>query len=521
MSNPFPSVKGTDYETLRTERFNAGMITNVDSFDLPEGALTVAKNVRIRFDKTQRRVGHSLFTPAKPNSLKVMNYVSLRTNAGASYEYRFTKSTIHRRNPPNWTVVAGTLTGTDNDKFIVILANNRFFFANNGADVIQEINFAADTFAALGNAPKYRFITGFFNRIVGGNRASGGALGVELGWSGLNNLGEFDNAVDNTAGNAPLVESPSDLSDHIKGLFSLNNTLIILRERSVWHANKQPVPTNPFNAYSVIPGIGCDCPYSAVVTEFGLAWIDTRTKAVWAYQLGQAPSPISKVNEDEIFKNIDNPDLVECAYDSRNRELHCLLPITGTIVIRDWIYNFNTKSWAYDEISDISTIRCIDLGSGYTSINSLIGTTNQLVGNINSLSPSSIIRPTVLIGKTSGELLIEDTSVKDDTTEFVSEWTSKKYNFKDIDFIVKEIRLFLRTDREVHVQLYVSVNNKDFVLVREMDLISNDSFKLKHKKLYRCTSFQYKLLVTSGGLVYPQKDEIDIYPTGESKDDNR
>src|SRR6266702_5725619 len=58
--NQFPLLQ----EQLWAEaKVNGGMVTSIDPADIPEAALTLAKNTRVRYDKTSRRFGFSPFGP--------------------------------------------------------------------------------------------------------------------------------------------------------------------------------------------------------------------------------------------------------------------------------------------------------------------------------------------------------------------------------------------------------------------------------------------------------------------------
>lgn len=214
-----PNSRMQDKDKFVEARVNQGMITMIDPADIPPGALQVARNAQCRFDKTSRRFGTKLFTPAKPNSEPVLASYFFRKNSGLSYFLRFTPSTLHYVAGAAWTPVTagvgGSLTGGIKDRFNIVTAFDRCFFTNNGVDVIQEFDPGTDTYIALGNAPQVKYLTAFYNRLVGANVVGGVADDpTAIVWSqdaGITGVGleEWDPLVlPNTAGREPLIDSP-------------------------------------------------------------------------------------------------------------------------------------------------------------------------------------------------------------------------------------------------------------------------------------------------------------------------
>src|SRR6266498_3892139 len=147
-------------KTFAEARVNGGMVTSIDPADLENSQLVIAKNSSVRFDRITRRLGTKLFVPAKPDSLKVLNFFAFSRFDGSVNLVRFTPTTVNRATTLAWIPIVGTLTGGVNDRFSIAVLNDRLFFAN-GIDEVQELNVSANTFADAGNAPKYKYITGF------------------------------------------------------------------------------------------------------------------------------------------------------------------------------------------------------------------------------------------------------------------------------------------------------------------------------------------------------------------------
>lgn len=503
-------------------RINAGMITTIDPADIPAGALQLAKNARVRFDKTTRRSGHSLFVPLTdvPN-LRTLRLATLLDNSGSGTTFRFSPLLISRLTGGAWvTVTSGVgLTGGNDDRFKTVVINNRFVFANNGADVLQLIATDFSTYAALGNAPKYRYITGFYDRVVGANRTDGGSFNVEVGWSGLGNITEWNNAVDSSAGTTPLIESPDDFGDPITGLFGVANVLVTLREHSLFLGTKNPVASNPFNFYNAVPKIGCNAPWSAASYERGVIWFDARTSTVWLYEIGGGLEPIGKPIANEIIKNIDDPLKVFGSYNPLENEYIVCTPVVGSTLVKAWTFNLGTKAWTYDEIDNICSADDVDISSGYVSIDDLIGTIDGLGDvTIDSLSPAVVTRPTRAYGRLDGEILIEDKNTTlDGATEYVTEFESKLFEIPEDDMIVANIRIEIIANSAVDLNLLIAKNGGEFVQVKSFTIDEvNKTVLLQYNKQIRCRQIAWKLTGT-GGIFHLVKYEIQVYETGKSK----
>lgn len=459
-ARPWPQTQRNKYRSQLVQlpgkskfvesRVNQGMVTMLDPADIEPGALQLAQNARCRFDRTQRRPGTVLMTPTKPNSNPVIGLFFFKKNNGNTYYFRFTRNSVHSRTA-TWDAfsagVGGSLLGTDTDYFQGAVVLDRFVFANNGVDVLQELDVTASEYIKLGNAPEYRYITGFFNRVIGANLQGSVPNAAQIGWSGDGNIDEWDPLVDETAGSTPLVESPGDLGDDISGIFGFTNVLAILREQSIWLATKQPIPTFPFNPYAAFPGVGCNAPYSACVTQNGLTWADRRSATVWHYTPGNAPEPIGRPIEKTLMDAIDDPDLIFASYDPiQNEYTVCIPQATGTTVVA-WTYNFRTQAWTKDLYEGISIISDADLSSAVLPIDALPGIIDSLTGDINSLGPGDAVVPTRAFGRTDGEIIVQDDDAVVDPAfagssgAYETILLSKSFTIPTDDVYVAEIRI--------------------------------------------------------------------------------
>src|SRR5690606_38652402 len=259
-------------------KVSMGMITSLDPEDIPNEAVIDAANIRVRYDKTSRRPGTNLLEPTKPDSNTILKLYNFKRNSGDQDFIRFTADGLYRRGASSWIPIVGTLTGSVTDRYSVVTAFDKLVFSNNGVDNIQVVDISTDTFAPLGNAPRYKYITAFANRIIGAYyNETGTENPAQVGWSADQLITEWDPLTDISAGSGPLIESPGDLADFITGIQGFTNVLVITRERSIWLATKNPSASQPLNFFCAIPGIGCGCPHSRseerrVGKECGYRW---------------------------------------------------------------------------------------------------------------------------------------------------------------------------------------------------------------------------------------------------------
>ncbi len=518
-----PFVEEAEAQRLVEARVNKGIISVIDPADIDNGALTLAKEARVRYDRTLRRPGKLDSTPAKPNSVKIQNSYLFKKNDGSTYQLRFTKSSLHRRGVGSWVAITGTLTGGDNDRFSIATVFDKCFFAN-GVDRIQVINGAVTTFADAGtNAPRVRYITGFYNRVVGAyepQSASNGPINIVTSADGDTTKWPDDASPDPSAVRIPLIESPSDLADYITGVFGFTNVLIIAREKSIWVATKLPVASNPFNAYAAVPGVGSDCPHSIDSIPGGIVFVDTRTKSVWVYTTGGGVERIGINVEKDLVSGVSDPALVFGGYNPRDNEYSACVPIAGTAVVRSWTFSFNTKAWVYDEVDLLSALD--DTDSPFTtflSFDELAGTFDQLTGTFDGLVASSPPgRPARYYGYTNGNLLEESASATDDAgVAFTMDLQSKEFTLPSDDSHFA----FFRIDYEAKVVgtltlSYSKDGGQTWRTAKTVAVMQTSRGIVKFRKNIKARRLRWRLTASSSDISILGY-EVWYYPGGESK----
>jgi hypothetical protein len=417
---PIPDPKQVQEQQLAyTDALDGGHYPDMNPAKIPPNGCSLLKNSVIRDGVIKRRPGTTIFSPAKPNSNKVLYVIDFVDNTGNLRIIRHTRNSLHYAGGA-WTNVVGALTGTDSDQIRSFVVNYNYLFTNNGIDQIQLVDFTGNTFAALSaTAPKVKRAFGFNHRIVGLNVLSGPAPytvtnPVQVVWSGLDNYTQFDFAVDSSAGFKQLVDTPDDTSDSLVDGFGFDNVAILLRQHSVWFMLPQPISTDPFQIYCKYPKIGCVCDYGAADIDNGIIFPDLQHKDVYALQIewnqnyqgysieGIASPAVKRF----LMNNIRNPTKVFSSYDTIEKEYTLFVPSETSNQVNSYTFNFISKSWVYGEHDSVSCVMDVANMLGSRSIDELIGSIDGLTGSIDSLSSPTATLPVRLEGVLSGDILV-------------------------------------------------------------------------------------------------------------------
>lgn len=427
--------RGVRFEPIPTQEIvvqsvTDGQWTSKSRDKLPAGSAKIARNARCRDYWIGRRPGTNTII-AKPDSNPVMKIITLHLPGDRKYLVRITDSTIHATRALNgWQAIAGSgLVGSSR------ITSTQFFddlyIATAFAKIIK-ISVLENTFAEVTDAPKAKFITSFADRIFAANIGPETIGATRIQWS-ANALPEVWDPLENEgAGQENLVSSPSDTGDDITGIHALAQEMLILRERSIWIATRQPIVFAPIRFTPVSVNHGCDLPYSATKVENGVVWADFRTRGVWLFFPGALPIRISGPIDNELFTDLANLRWAEGAYDPFNREYHLGLALAeGQDITKVWIFNFDTKAWTHD---DSPTVRTIGQNVGLDTLTMI----DDLVGFIDGLNPSpdgviddwagsETLKTGIFKGISTGEVIIQsyDHANDWDGTAFEFEWQSQ------------------------------------------------------------------------------------------------
>lgn len=500
------------YPQMNVPSLDGGMNTIIDSNDLPDNQMVLVNNMVIRNGKLRRRFGESAITPVKPNSEPILGFYTLKRFDGTLVQLRISTTKIYRRASSSWVEITNAggsaiINGINN----LVSTDDRFFFSTNGDTVIQEINLDTDTYAELGNAPRYKYITIFDNRLVGFNLVDSTNVPIQVGWTGTFDYDEWDPLVNFEAGNAPLEESQSDYADVGTGIYGLGDKLLIVRERSIWYGQKTGVGQQPFLFYTRVPSLGCDIPSSIAKIPGGICFYDRRTRSVYAYTVeGEYPTPIGRQVEEDIFNGIDDPDDIISGFDSINLEFKLGVPQAGTDVTRCWTYSFRANNgqgaWWFEDREDVTAICALDFAEPSVLIGELVGTIGGLLGTIGDLSETDIAQPVTFYGLSNGDILQEDVNVDTgyDSSIISKNWTAPQNN----DFFVNRVTFgYDVISPGSFVIAYSKDNGLTFTNYKTVTLSVTDIGKRLHiscVKSLRC--FQYCWKITSSNGIFTLLD---------------
>lgn len=533
-------------QLLSEVRVDGGMNTYVDPADLPNNQLVVARNVYVSSDKLLRFDGSIQFTPSKPstyfldqedndellqedNSFILLDqgdtdpinvlYTFQRFD-GTTIFLRFTDTKIFRRLSNSWVEITSTnpFTIPTGGRVRLLPFNDRLFFVS-GTNNIYEFDFGTNTYDYLGNAGKYKYITGFFNRIVGANKYDLSTPNPTLvAWSGDLNFDEWDPNTDISAGSTPLLEAASDFADPISGLFGFASMMLILRERSLWTAQKRPVASNPFLFQAAFPFVGCDTPNSAVQKRNGIIWYDYRSNQVYDYNLGDRPREVGDAVRNEIKPKITNKETPLGAYNPVTNEYILTIPGTNTIITYAYVLNLNTGAWTERTIQNCNAIYAFDNTSAALLIDELSGPIDDLSGTINDLANLTTSPPALYYGMNQGDILIASQVDTDDGSPIETVLQSKIYKNFDRKFSVTRLRFTYLPLRAGSFNIeYNTGNGWQTYKVVTFDVNAvNIRARIACTKHVRAREYQWRITSTAGNFATLDYS-IDITPSDFGK----
>jgi hypothetical protein len=483
-----PISRPDDSAKFKAQEFLSGLFTEADPKLIPDNALQSVKNVTYVSNRLMRRNGLDSYSIAKPDSLEVMALFAFVAADGTVIFLRFTTDSIYQATATGWTVYTGpALGGTIYDLYSFTVADGRAFFSNGGIDPIMEIDPVAKTYAQLGNAPQYKYLTSAFNRVVGAFRIDAVNDPVEVGWSGDLNYDEWDPLVDKSAGSSPIVNSPSDVSDDITGLFYVNSALLLPRQRSIWLATNLPSATNPFNFFLAVPGIGADVPSCITPTEDGIAFYNFENSTAYRYVVGGQPEEFSGRVKRALKSDIDSPENVFATYNKDTRTYSLFIFSATSSLVKSWSYSFESKAWTYDEYMNVSMVKDVDFSSSTLTIDQLSGLISALSGTINSLG-GLVANANRFFGFTNGDLSTqplfspeEDNAANivltDNGDTFDCEAVSKTFNVQNEDSIFKKFSFTYTPFTTGTVKIYYSKDDgQTYTLWKQVTVENADLF---------------------------------------------
>ena len=330
------------------------------------------------------------------------------------------------------------------------------------------------------------------------------------------------------------MESPADLADFITGLFAWTNIGVLLRERSVWTIQKQAIPQNPFFFSASVPGIGCDCPYSAQIVGSSIGWLDRRTATAYLWTPGQQPQPIGRPIERTILENVKDAKLIFSSYNPITNEYAICIPEATTNFVDVWTFNLRNNAWTKNVYYRLTSIDDVAVGSPGLTIDQLgTKTIESLTGTINELSGQAAPVSTRVFGRSDGTIMQEDNLANTDAPhedfpllsgmEFETVITSKEFTIPRNDIYVAEIRIEYRATRPSSMTIDYSKtgggeNSNDWQSFKSIvPTVIGTPQLLIVRRMVRCRQFAWRLRAKAGDFEILSY-EVHCYPSSYSDD---
>lgn len=396
-----------DNDPIIVSKFGT-MSTAEDATNLELNEFTELYNADVIDGYISRRNGNTLLTPAKPNSNKILKFWAFQKNDGTVVQLRFTRNTIHRRGAGSWTLLTGTLTGSDDDAFSFATSNDSFFCAN-GVDKVIELNLTANTYAEIASSRPYKYIAAIGTRIVGAfNNDPGGYNPIEIGTSGNLNFTDWDPSSDFSAYRAYLYESQDDYTDFITGLAGVGETAVVVRERTIWLGEPQPVAQQPFYFFPKILNIGSDTPNSVQKVAGGIVFADRRTNQIYFYdpRASSGPVAISLKVFNEMNLQAYDPLTIFSGWDPTSLSYVIGIPEPASTDALVWKYSFKTQGWTRDNYYRATSFSNVPYSTPSITIDDISTTINDIVGSINDISPVVQTTGAQFIGTERGDIYV-------------------------------------------------------------------------------------------------------------------
>jgi hypothetical protein len=511
-----------DLTPLSQSPMNGGMITSVPPIDLENSQSVDIINYDLFLNRTRRRFGTTSYPATKPNSNKIVGLSVYDKSDGTVRFVRFTRNSVHTAGASSWTAITGAaLLGTDNDWFNTINVDDRLLFTNSGIDVIQEINTITNTYAALGNAPKVKYLAAFGDRVLG-LFATDPLNPTYVGWSGNRNYAEWNPLVDISAGSTYLTNTGTDLSDPITGAVVFNNVIQIFRHRSIWEGTITNSYSQPFYFFQKIPGIGCDCPQTLTKIPGGCCFVDTFSEGIYHYSASGEIKNIGEPIIREFMDSISSRNDVIGTYSYKTGEYQILIASQSSLSAIVWEYNFKSGTWNKSEYSNIIYISSLEFASGSLTIDELGGTIDQLLGTIDNLGASTERVSSLFLGSRDGEVDFEDEGTDTDKgIAYTSTLVSKVFELPITAQFVAELEVEIIVKSSAgHITIEYRKDNKsawNLYKTRTWTIGDNGTrLRVVAKKNVRCRNYQFRIKSTSG-LFEIEKYSIKVDQAGESK----
>lgn len=454
-------------EQLTIHLKTSGVDLSVSAKDLPEGESPSAINVRIdgrgiSHDRGLVQLGTNFTSPEDQVILNVYPYQqsNLRTIL-----VRQRSTGWDRYNGSTWKTLAGTFTGTPNDRWNNVVFKDKMVGAN-GVDRLQVWDGSdASTISDLSaDAPRAKYVCRIGQRIMAAYIKLDEGIDPNLvAWSANGDDTEWTDATAG-AGLADLLpEGPAPSADNIRGLSTLAEAGVIYRQRSIVLAQLTGVGIAPFRFSTTNFNHGTESPYSIasggpLIGDFYLG----HDGLVRLFDGSNSPVPIGLPITETLLGSIYDFSKVIGAVDTRRMEYWLGIPTDSTGLMKQaWVFSIyeylrsNKLSWRKRIFTENPTTVTFGPVPNYTDpiVNTVDTIVNSDTRRVNSLANNSS-RDVMIFGNNIGGVLFTD-----DTVALQGGiWDSQTFWDEGDERTIEEIRLVHNTQIPSTIELSVSVD---------------------------------------------------------------
>jgi len=460
------------------------------------GTALDARNARSRKDWIGRRPGTVEFMPGlTPDTNPILAISTMYFDRDMRYVLRVTKDSVYAaRSADQWIEITGAADELQGiDKRVRITQMLRWGFIASEHKNIVSIDFDTHTYEAIVGAPKAKFLVAYADRLVAAHTSTPleGKVSTMIKWSGNGAPFVWDQFEDESAGQNPLDSAPSDYGDEITGLAVIGTQLVILRERSIWITERQPIAADPFRFIPLLAKYGCDLPDTVATIPGGVIFADRRSNGVFLYAPGSVPKKISDAIHSELYEDLGASQWITAAYDPFEQEYHLALNIPEVIqefdgswlvteyLTKTWVYSLRTNAWTYDIGPEASALANSYSLHDLVMIDELTGTINEQVADVTppidelkpnpdgfiddwGEDPDDLFQPSFFKGTPTGEIIYYTYAALHewDCDRFDFIWQSQNMCSASKRMSLQDLRYVARCPRNGRMQIEYSTDNR-------------------------------------------------------------
>lgn len=426
---------------LAIDEVGGGMVRRVQRSKIPASTFYTARNARVTSGDIRRRPG-SVVVGTKLNSNRVLKLVTYVDTSLGTYLIRVDTDGLAVYTELDWS--AYPAIDFDEHRIQVAPAFGYIYFCDGNR--LKELDPINGTTQRL-SSPYCTSVAAFADRIVVGNEST-------IYWSDNRNPRIWNG---DTSGEETLLQGSSDFSDHISAIVPYGNVAFVIRQRTIWLAERQASGQAPLRFTNYLP-IGCDMPGTVVATPLGIIFADARSKGVYLVKLDGGYEMLNEAPglREVMFEGLLNSAWAEATYDWVNMEYHLGLPKTGDSpydITETWV--FGRGAWTYDDGPVVSTLGVVAGAGGLATIDGLVGSIDSLVPHIDDLGGGAVpVELKMLKGLIDGDVIAYDEDYNTDSgASFEFELASHDIGSATQRRTLKELGVKVETSNSAVVQL--------------------------------------------------------------------